>query len=330
MATAEVAPAYAPEDPTLPKPWTGLIDGSTGVLYYWNPETNATQYEKPAALPPPLAMGPLPASTPKLAAIPIAHSQPQPNDTVPQHELDQPMTQQQAVHQLPNHQNHVANQPTQHYQYMQMNQMAPPQFPKTTELQVSQYQGPQQHGLPIGNYQTQQNGFLMERDPRRQMGDPVGFSAPPIQQTSGSSGDRRFPGPVLHIPEAADYSVRPEQHIVRPASTGTGRPFGELQQVGPDAIHRQQPLGGAAVTNQMGSAMNRPLVGQKMGYGDEHGRGRNEYYSSSRKEGPMMLQQQPHLGSIPHAGNLPVSFSSFAICFSRICSICYLKLKQNL
>ncbi|XP_022928194.1 DEAD-box ATP-dependent RNA helicase 14-like [Cucurbita moschata] len=47
-ATAvSVEPRYAPEDPTLPKPWKGLVDGKTGYLYFWNPETNATQYERP-------------------------------------------------------------------------------------------------------------------------------------------------------------------------------------------------------------------------------------------------------------------------------------------
>lgn len=42
-----MAVVYAPEDPTLPKPWKGLIDGTTGTIYYWNQETNVTQYEKP-------------------------------------------------------------------------------------------------------------------------------------------------------------------------------------------------------------------------------------------------------------------------------------------
>ncbi|XP_042502366.1 ATP-dependent RNA helicase-like protein DB10 [Macadamia integrifolia] len=42
-------PRYAPEDPTLPKPWRGLVDGNTGYLYYWNPETNVTQYERPVS-----------------------------------------------------------------------------------------------------------------------------------------------------------------------------------------------------------------------------------------------------------------------------------------
>lgn len=40
---------YAPEDPTLPKPWKGLVDTNTGYLYFWNPVTNVTQYDKPAA-----------------------------------------------------------------------------------------------------------------------------------------------------------------------------------------------------------------------------------------------------------------------------------------
>ncbi|KAL1531627.1 RNA helicase [Salvia divinorum] len=42
---------YAPEDPSLPKPWKGLVDGGTGNLYFWNPVTNVTQYERPVASP---------------------------------------------------------------------------------------------------------------------------------------------------------------------------------------------------------------------------------------------------------------------------------------
>ncbi|GLT31910.1 hypothetical protein SLA2020_066100 [Shorea laevis] len=50
MATAAVlssGPQYAPPDPTLPKPWRGLVDGKTGYLYFWNPVTNVTQYDRP-------------------------------------------------------------------------------------------------------------------------------------------------------------------------------------------------------------------------------------------------------------------------------------------
>ncbi|XP_021311505.1 DEAD-box ATP-dependent RNA helicase 14 isoform X3 [Sorghum bicolor] len=48
-APASKGPRYAPPDPTLPKPWRGLIDGNTGYLYFWNPETKVTQYERPVA-----------------------------------------------------------------------------------------------------------------------------------------------------------------------------------------------------------------------------------------------------------------------------------------
>lgn len=49
-ATKSAGIRYAPEDPLLPKPWRGLIDGKTGYIYFWNPETNVTQYQKPLAL----------------------------------------------------------------------------------------------------------------------------------------------------------------------------------------------------------------------------------------------------------------------------------------
>lgn len=65
-------PRYAPDDPTLPKPWRALVDGSTGYLYYWNPETNVTQYERPSdelPPPPPLLPPPPPLLPPKSASV---------------------------------------------------------------------------------------------------------------------------------------------------------------------------------------------------------------------------------------------------------------------
>ena len=65
VATAS-AVRYAPEDHSLPKPWKGLVDDRTGYLYFWNPETNVTQYERPAASssqPPP-----------KLPSVPAQHT----------------------------------------------------------------------------------------------------------------------------------------------------------------------------------------------------------------------------------------------------------------
>lgn len=64
-ATASSAgPRYAPEDPTLPKPWRGLVDGKTGYLYFWNPETNVTQYERPT----------ISAHSSKSSSVPISSS----------------------------------------------------------------------------------------------------------------------------------------------------------------------------------------------------------------------------------------------------------------
>lgn len=41
---------YAPTDPSLPAPWKGLIDGATGNLYFWNPVTRVTQYNRPTSM----------------------------------------------------------------------------------------------------------------------------------------------------------------------------------------------------------------------------------------------------------------------------------------
>ncbi|XP_054805610.1 DEAD-box ATP-dependent RNA helicase 46 [Prosopis cineraria] len=167
MATAEAAPAalgprYAPDDPTLPKPWKGLIDGSTGLLYYWNPETNITQYEKPTALPLPLPAGPpAAASTPKLAPIPAAHSV-QPGGVVAQHG-------QQLLQ-------------TSHQQGQQMSHLSQQHSPQVA--QVAQQQPSQ--GAQAGQQQSSQSlqsmpqpGLQQVRQP--QMLQPLSQQIPPHQ-----------------------------------------------------------------------------------------------------------------------------------------------------
>lgn len=64
VTVPSTGPRYAPEDPTLPKPWRGLVDGKTGYLYFWNPETNVTQYERPSGSTP----------RPKSSSVPISSS----------------------------------------------------------------------------------------------------------------------------------------------------------------------------------------------------------------------------------------------------------------
>jgi ATP-dependent RNA helicase DDX5/DBP2 len=46
-------PPQRQHDPTLPRPWEALFDTDSGLRYFWNPETNVTQYERPAGGPPP-------------------------------------------------------------------------------------------------------------------------------------------------------------------------------------------------------------------------------------------------------------------------------------
>lgn len=86
---AAAAPRYAPHDPTLPEPWRVLVDGNTGYIYYWNPDTNVTQYERPVPpqpqpppLPPPLPPGPPPANlAPSTPSNPALHSHAHPHQS---------------------------------------------------------------------------------------------------------------------------------------------------------------------------------------------------------------------------------------------------------
>ncbi|XP_015900083.2 DEAD-box ATP-dependent RNA helicase 46 [Ziziphus jujuba] len=202
MATAEPAPSslgprYAPDDPTLPKPWKGLIDGSTGVLYYWNPETNVTQYEKPPTLPPPLPPGPPPAvSTPKLAPIPVAQhgqqiaqtSQQQQAQQVSQHGHLIPQQQSPLVapvtHQQGSHMPHAGQQ--QNPQLAQAMQQQHGQV-ALTQQQLMQHPGQQMphmiQQLPqqSGQHALQQPGQQLPQQAIHQMPHQIGQQAPQSQ-----------------------------------------------------------------------------------------------------------------------------------------------------
>ncbi|PON80229.1 DEAD-box ATP-dependent RNA helicase [Parasponia andersonii] len=178
-ASASTGPRYAPDDPTLPKPWKGLIDGSTSLMYYWNPETNVTQYEKPASLTPPLPLGPPPAaSTPKLAPIPVAHSVPQNSVLAHQHgqqmmQVPQQQGQQgnQHGHPMSQQQNSQLGQAIpQHGQVQQLGQMM--QHPSQQMQQQMIQQVPQQsgHQMPqqVGQQTPQNQGSQMVAPPQAQ------------------------------------------------------------------------------------------------------------------------------------------------------------------
>lgn len=227
MATAEAAqaslgPRYAPEDPTLPKPWKGLIDGSTGVLYYWNPETNVTQYEKPASLPPPLPVGQPPvASTPKLASIPLAQSMP-PNSVVAQ--VGQQITQ------TPQQQGQQVSQLSQHQRQIGVQQQS------SMVAQVSHHQGSQMS----------------------QSGPQLGQSMQHMGQTTLSHQQQfmqqmmQYPGQPIPQPQSQHIPQQSAQQVLQ--QTGQHLPQQILQQT-------PQQLGQQILPHQ-GSPMTQPQVPQ--------------------------------------------------------------------
>lgn len=161
MATAEGAPAslgprYAPDDPTLPQPWKGLIDGTTGLLYYWNPETNITQYEKPTALPPPLPQGPPVTPTPKLAPIPGGARVLQPNGVPGQHGQQMTQTpQQQAQQMTPSSQQPAQQMPQVAQQGSQAGQAVQQQGQLTPQhLRPQMMHQPNQQMFPLPEHQV--------------------------------------------------------------------------------------------------------------------------------------------------------------------------------
>ncbi|KAL5097785.1 hypothetical protein RYX36_002112 [Vicia faba] len=172
MATTETAspalgPRYAPDDPTLPKPWLGLIDGGTGTLYYWNPETNVTQYDKPVHLAPPVPAG----SAPNLAPIPGGTGQQQQGNHFAQpHGQQMPQQQSPHVAQGAQQQPSQSAQPAQQQQNSQLAQptqqpglhQARPQMMQPQGQQMMQYQGQQfqqmHHQVPPQGIRPQQFG----------------------------------------------------------------------------------------------------------------------------------------------------------------------------
>ncbi|KAJ1414342.1 WW domain [Sesbania bispinosa] len=217
MATAEAAsaglgPRYAPDDPTLPQPWKGLIDGSTGLLYYWNPETNITQYEKPAPLaPPPLPSGPAPAaSAPSLAPIPVAHTM-QAGGMVQQHG-------QQLMQAQPAQQQQVNHLSQQHGQSMPQQQS--PLVAPVTQQQPSQAQPAQQQSSQLAQ-SAPQPGL---HQPRQQMMHPQGQQMMQPQGQQIQQMHHQMPPQAIHSQhfgqgtsqDHGSHGVLPQAHQFTP------------------------------------------------------------------------------------------------------------------
>ncbi|KAF6174323.1 hypothetical protein GIB67_040816 [Kingdonia uniflora] len=96
---SSTSPRYAPADPSLPKPWRGLVDGSTGNSYFWNLVTNVTRYEKPVAD----AASPRPPSSPPpptLASTDISSPSEKPPKSIHNETVSSPSAQQSPASSL--------------------------------------------------------------------------------------------------------------------------------------------------------------------------------------------------------------------------------------
>ncbi|KAI7744953.1 hypothetical protein M8C21_027074, partial [Ambrosia artemisiifolia] len=257
-------PRYAPPDPTLPEPWKGLIDGSSGVMYYWNPETNITQYEKPTAVPPQVPSGPPPVPSVPQPVSALGARTEQPNG-IPGQQTPQmfPTPEQQMPPQQ-------GNSIPQSYQGVNMEQSQSYQF---THHQPMPYMGYQQR--PPNMMQPPQH---LQQFPPQQ-----GHRATPPVQNQHSDAIPNQPPPTQY--GGSQFNMQ------QPSS------FGQLQQSG---VEYQQH--GQQFQNQMGQQPNIPPVGSKMGFEDNPpGRGGNDQYFNAKNGGPAMTPHQPKLAAIPVA-----------------------------
>lgn len=254
---ASLGPRYAPDDPSLPQPWKGLIDGSTGILYYWNQETGMTQYEKPSSLPPPVPQGLPPSASPKLANIPG-----------PRMQLNGVVTQpgQQTTH-TPQELGQQTNLSQQHPQMMsQVNQLHSSQIPHPGQQQGSQFgHGMQQQGhltpQHIGQQTIQspnqqallQSGQQMSQQSVQQMQQQSMQQLPgqqmPLYQGSqiGPPQGHQFTHPQMQymafqqtiLPQGQQSSQQPTQNSMQ----GHTFPYQQEQKAGPqrrDDVDSQQ------------------------------------------------------------------------------------------
>ncbi|GAB4859036.1 hypothetical protein Ancab_010504 [Ancistrocladus abbreviatus] len=192
-ASASLGPRYAPDDPTLPKPWKGLIDGSTGLTYYWNPETNITQYEKPVSVSPPLPAGPPSVMTSQSDPAPMAQPM-QSHSILSQHAQQVPeVPQTQYMGNLPQQQVQSKGPVVVQLAHQQASQMAPAgqqgsHFGQPFQPQYAQFgQGMHPIGPQTGPAVTPQSQVIQQQAlPQQQLFPQPGQQLlhQAIQQTS--------------------------------------------------------------------------------------------------------------------------------------------------
>lgn len=265
-ASDALGPRYAPPDSTLPEPWKGLIDGSTGVLYYWNPESNVTQYEKPTAVPP-MPSGPPPVpSVPKPASVSSSRIE-QPNGIPGQ--------------QMPPQQ--MFSTPEQQMPPQQGNNM--PQSYQGVNMEQSQgYQYPHQ--------QMHYMGYQPNMPQQRPPSDVNPIQTPPIGGQPGQT--TQYGGPQFSMHQQPSSFGQLQQSGVDYQQHGPKY----QNQMGQPLMHGQQP-NVPPVGAKMGFDDNPPGRGGNDHYFNAKNGG------PGPGPGPAMVPHQPKLAAIPMARNQP-------------------------
>ncbi|GAA0163919.1 RNA helicase [Lithospermum erythrorhizon] len=267
-SAASLGPRFAPDDPTLPHPWKGLIDGASGVLYYWNPETNVTQYEKPMSAAPPLPPGPRPAdSSPKLAGVSGDRVTPQTDAQSQQNQ--HPMQQGQHMNFLLQQQNQFMSQAQHHGlqgtptgqqhgsqggQSMQPQWHSRPQLMQQPGQQIStQFGQPgvqpvQQNPQPVLQQMPVQGGHQTQLYPGGPTGQPQG-SQYPYNQSHYMAYQQHVPPQAQQKPQQpVQYGMQGQQGQQFAAKAGHRTGFSprdetdyqQANQIGFVSTHPQQ------------------------------------------------------------------------------------------
>uniref|UniRef100_A0A0E0MIA1 RNA helicase n=1 Tax=Oryza punctata TaxID=4537 RepID=A0A0E0MIA1_ORYPU len=242
-AAADSGPRYAPDDPTLPAPWKGLIDGST--LYYWNPDTNETQYERPLAAVPPLPTGPPPVtSTPMPTSASGDFSQPsmQLNQASQQERPGYPQASHLGQQQLQQPTQQPPFQPTaQHQAPFQHSQRAPYQ---QQHQQMSQQPPAHQYPSTHTQHMPYQHGHYMQSQQQQQLQQGPQYSYQVGQQ-------QQMPQTAYNQGQQPPISQAAYNHSQQPAQAAGAYSQGQQPPVSQATYNQsQQPTQAASAYNQ--------------------------------------------------------------------------------
>lgn len=311
-ASPATGPRYAPDDPNLPKPWKGLIDGSTGLIYYWNPETNITQYEKPASAPPPV-----PSAVPHVDTASqntVQHGQPSDASQYQQQYMNQlsqqpgqfqgPISQQQGHYQGPQTASNPQQQPAQippsgQQQYVHYGQGMPQRSSQIGLAPVQQGQPtqPQHYGPPMTQQSGQQllphQGSQMVQNPIQHNSQQLGQQAPLHQGPTAaqSQGLHYMPHQMQYAPyQQPPMHPQGQQNVqLHPQVTPQGPQFSYQQD------NRNAQQDDSDYPKKTGSTISQV---EQSGHTAGHGPPSMNTSNHGLQGSPLSGQSQPYASSV--------------------------------